>query len=135
LLAAIVIRAALSILKVWEIYIESREPNQAEKQPTNATGVPARFWKEYGLAFIGIGSKKDYLQPFILGFLELSVFPVLMATGHWNFVGAWVGFKAIAQATLWKEKREVFGRFLIGTALCLIVSYFLATAITLPKCI
>jgi len=61
-----------------------------------------------------------------LGVLELVVFPVLMATEHWSYVGAWLGFKTLAQAVRWNEDRGVFNRFLIGSALIIVASYYLA---------
>jgi len=56
---------------------------------------------------------------------------VLMATERWTFIGAWLSFKVVAQATQWKDERNVFSRFLIGTGLVVLASYFLATNVHL----
>lgn len=107
LLLALAIRVILSVFKAVE-----------SDQPFRTT------WKD---AFWGVGKSGDHWQPFLLGLLELGTFPILMFTENWSFIGAWVGFKVVAQATVWKEKREVFSRFLIGTALGLVVSFTLAS--------
>jgi hypothetical protein len=67
--------------------------------------------------------RSDYLLPLILGILETLTYPVLLATGSWTVIGAWIGFKTIAQFNLWKENRSSFNRFLIGNALVVISAY------------
>jgi len=67
----------------------------------------------------------DYWHPFILGFFELTAYPVLMATGNWRFVGAWLAFKTLAQWKHWSKYRVAFNRFLIGNALVLFCSFLL----------
>lgn len=109
-LSALVIRFLLSLLKALEAFTD---------QPMFS------FWALCWWNFYGKKGHSDYWQPFFIGLIELFTFPVLLATGKPEFVGAWVGFKVVAQATLWKEQRNVFSRFLIGTALCLVVSYWL----------
>jgi len=110
LLLVLGVRVVLSALKAVESRIEN-----------NASG----FWRLFGSAFNGGEPDKDYWQPFVLGLLESMVFPILIATNHWTYIGAWLGLKTIAQAGAWK-KRRVFNRFLIGTALVLMGSYLLA---------
>lgn len=65
----------------------------------------------------------DYWRPFILGFLELFIYPILMFTGGWKFIGAWLSFKTFGQWAEWKTNRNTFNVFLIGNALILVVSY------------
>lgn len=116
------IRFASSFLKALEIWGRKSKSN---------------FWEMCWTAFKGVGFDKkkemyaDYWQPFVLGFLELTAFPVLMATGHWSYVGAWLGFKTLAQATRWKDDRGVFSRFLIGNGLVILASYYLASLVRL----
>ncbi len=69
---------------------------------------------------------RDYLLPFGLGVLELFTFPLLINAQVWSFIGAWLGFKVVAQWGHWGENRPAFNRFLIGTALILIFSVGLA---------
>jgi hypothetical protein len=64
----------------------------------------------------------DYWFPFILGLIELYSFPVLMATGAWTVIGAWLGFKTVAQWKRWGDDRITFNRFLIGNALVVLSS-------------
>lgn len=115
---AFAIRVFLSFLKAIEAHTN---------RPSLSFG-DLWWWK-----FKGKKGHSDYWQPFVMGLVELGTFPVLMAIGKFEYIGAWVGFKVVAQAVLWKEQRNVFSRFLIGTALCLLGSYWLATEfVTLP---
>jgi hypothetical protein len=88
------------------------------------------FWrKEFSRSVYGFGGSEprndDYWHPFFIGLFELGTFPVLMVTENWAYVGAWIGFKALAQYSWWVEHRPAFNRFLIGTALILTASYAL----------
>ena len=97
-----------------------------------------------GLLFLGRGLPAphggqqdlvpDYWHPFILGLFELMAYPVLMATGNWRFVGAWLAFKTLAQWKHWAKYRVAFNRFLIGNALVLFCSFlFLAPRVCLTE--
>ena len=122
--ASILIRVILSLFSaahLWYIY-------------------DTTFWNGFCGAFRGfirpaVGSecekqqlrkRSDFLSPFFLGLLELIAFPILIATGALTVIGAWIGFKAIAQWGTWKEERFTFNRFLLGNALVVAVSYWLA---------
>lgn len=74
----------------------------------------------------------DHWHPFVLGCFELATFPVMMATENWTFVGAWLGFKALAQWGRWKDHRPAFNRFLIGNAAVLCLAYLLAHLFVRP---
>ena len=66
----------------------------------------------------------DYWHPFILGTFELITYPVLMVTGAWTMVGAWLAFKTLPHWKDWTDKRVSFNRFLIGNALVLLAGYY-----------
>jgi hypothetical protein len=68
------------------------------------------------------GHKSDYCLPFVLGLLELYSYPVLMATGAWTVIGAWIGLKSVAQWSRWSTDRITFDRYLIGNALVVLLS-------------
>src|SRR5436853_5446677 len=66
----------------------------------------AGSWRSYGLMFrrslIGLhpaengrAPSSDYGYTFILGTIELCSYPILIATGAWTAVGAWIGLKAL----------------------------------------
>lgn len=65
----------------------------------------------------------DYLTAYILGVLELATFPFLFAAGLYEYVGAWIGLKVVAQYKHWTEDRGSFTAFLIGNALVLIFAF------------
>jgi hypothetical protein len=71
--------------------------------------------------------KSDYWYNFWLGLLEILSYPILMVTGSWTIIGAWIGFKAVAQWKAWNENRAPFQRFLIGNALVVLVSFLVMT--------
>ena len=90
--------------------------------------------KERRRAFLGIfhGFKQsdgqvtsDYWQPTLLGFLELTVYPILLASGKPEYIGAWLAFKTLPRFGSWEKHRPTYQRFLIGNALVLIFSYAL----------
>lgn len=74
----------------------------------------------------GAGKKADdYLHPFFVGFLEMLVYPVLLAADKPEYIGAWLGLKVLPKLGAWSTQRETYQRFLIGNALVIISSYFL----------
>jgi hypothetical protein len=92
-------------------------------------GVRA-FVHAYWCTFIGLGCKSeresvrgDYLTSFVLGGIELMVFPVLFAAGLDMYIGAWLGVKVAAQHKHWSNDRVAFAAFLVGNALVLIVAF------------
>ncbi len=91
----------------------------------NKSSTNSSFRAEFVESFLGIGpdSKKvDYWHAFLLGCLEFSCYPILMATNAWTVIGAWLGFKTLAQWKHWTDYRPAFNRFLICNALVLILS-------------
>lgn len=89
----------------------------------------------YWRIFIGYGIDRetdkntekvdDYLHPAIVGFLELLAYPVLLAAGKPEYIGAWLGLKVAPIFGMWSSHRETYQRFLIGNALVIISSCFL----------
>jgi hypothetical protein len=112
LVLQVVIRAFLTLLRTLEHH------------PAGA------FWIDYRRDFLGFHPDKnraDYWFPSILGLLELISYPVLMVTGAWTVIGAWIGFKTFAQLEAWKKDRNSFNRYLIGNALVVILSLLCLT--------
>lgn len=66
--------------------------------------------------------KSDFWFTSLLGLLELWSYPVLMATGAWTVIGAWLGFKTVAQYKRWNDDRVSFVLYLIGNALIVLLS-------------
>lgn len=76
--------------------------------------------------------KADHWCNYILGLIELSGYSILMAANEWKIIGAWLGFKTLAQWNVWKDDRTTFNRFLIGNAIVVIVAFiFLAPLVKL----
>ncbi len=89
------------------------------------------FWVSFLHAFRGVGARctedDDYWHPFILGVLEFGAYPILMVTGNWAFIGAWLAFKTVARWRRWSRTRAPYNRFLIGNALVLLLSFLVLT--------
>jgi len=88
-----------------------------------------KSWKFFKNSFFGrcgnkLKEKGDRWLTYILGLFELSIYPVLMITENWSFIGAWLAFKAVSQWKKWKKDRNCFIRFLIGNILVLLSAYF-----------
>jgi hypothetical protein len=123
---AVAIRLFMSLLRV----VEERNPPRfkANGDPVQARSNLSNRWADYWLDFSGFhpnDSQRDYLLPAILGCIELVAFPVLLVSSHWDVIGAWIGFKALAQWRTWTENRNTYNRFLIGNALVVIASWYL----------
>ncbi len=94
------------------------------------SGGANKFWEHFK-GFSADKKMADYWGPFAIGWLEALAYPVLMRTHNWAFVGAWLGFKTVAQWRGWAKDRSSFNRFLIGNALVLIVSLLFLTRFVL----
>jgi hypothetical protein len=94
-----------------------------------ASEVPKDRLRAFPPIFHGFRSEglvtPDYWQPFLLGVLELTAYPVLLASGKPEYIGAWLAFKTLPRLGAWEKQRNNYQRFLIGNALVLIFSYAL----------
>ena len=77
--------------------------------------------------------ENDYFLPVCLGMIEMLFFPVFIALGRWDFIGAWIGIKTAAQWRQWRMSRPSYMRFLIGNALVVLASIFLSPFIQVNK--
>jgi len=88
------------------------------------------FFTTFKHFYLGKGSDEnksfDYFQTFVLGVMELSIFPVLLIANKPEYIGGWLVLKTLPQWNRWTEERWVYNRFLIGNALIIVFSYFLA---------
>jgi hypothetical protein len=87
---------------------------------------PHGTWRRRWLNYFRISPDFD-LDPMFLGTLELLAYPIMMATGHWSAIGAWLGLKTVAQWEAWKQGRAQYNQFLIGNALVLIFSFIVVS--------
>jgi hypothetical protein len=95
------------------------------------------FWEYFKKCFIGLhpadpeGDSSDYGFPVILGFRELLSYPVLIKIDALTVIGAWLTLKTVAQFPRWTEHRGLYNRFLIGNALVVLFSVWLAGYVVL----
>lgn len=122
-LSAVVVRVILTILWTFEKQRSQQVLLPEYYANRSAMGIFCRrFWVQQPQ----FGEESDFGIPFVLGFLELLVAPVLISTGGWVPIGGWLTLKTVAQWEVWKSNRHTFNRFLIGNLLLLIVAYFTA---------
>ena len=90
------------------------------------------FWVYFYYCLKGIhpnddqGRYSDYGLPAILGLIELLSYPVLIGVDGSTAIGAWIGLKTATQFRRWIEIRGTYNRFLIGNAIVVLFSVFLA---------
>jgi hypothetical protein len=122
---SLLVRILSSLLKALEQYLRSLN---ADDSPQKAS-----FGQLFRTSFKGFGATDsgidDYWFPFLIGWFELSLFPILMRSKAWEFIGAWLALKTLAQWETWNKNRPAFNRFLIGTAAVVTLSFLVARRI------
>ncbi len=88
------------------------------------------FFETYKLFFMGKGvdgnQSFDHFQTLLLGVMEISIFPILLIANKPEYIGGWLALKTLPQWNRWTEKRWIYNRFLLGNALIIVISYFVA---------
>jgi len=122
---AIILRFIATALKAWE--------RRDRFDKSCWWNFKSCYWKY----FKGWGSSRDeendYLHPSIIGFFELVAYPILMAVNKWEFIGAWVTLKTVAEWQAWTKERRPFNRFLIGNALVILIAFLIALLYIYPN--
>ena len=126
LLSALFVRGVVSVWRGLEI-----DSKFTKKICRIFKGIGCQVWE-------GCKPKKiaaDYWMGFVLGLLELLAYPLLLRTNHPALIGAWLVFKT---AHRWsyapRQERGTYNRYLVGNALILVFSYFLARFMFDPVC-
>lgn len=95
-------------------------------------GPIRNFGKAFWITFRGYDTQKfdrdDYWTSFVLGFLEASVYPVLLTLNKPEYIGGWLVLKTIPQWRLWTKHRIFYNHFLIGNAVVVISSFFFGSS-------
>lgn len=113
---AAAIRLVLCVLREWELRTWR-----------------GHWWRSVWLAFCSMhpsAQVNDYGAPFFLGLLELAGYPFFIATANWTVIGGWLLFKTAAHWGQWTKSRTTYTRFLLGSALVIAASVWLAQCIT-----
>lgn len=114
-LLSLLVRIISSLLRSLEIKYAS-----ANNQPA--------YFRLVWQSFLGLGPdplRNDLWFPFILGIIEFACYPILMVTGSWLVIGAWLTLKTLPQWKHWAEMRHPFNRFLIGNTIVIILSFLI----------
>ena len=109
--ASVIIRAVMSTIRTIQI-------NQRVEG----------FWPKWKQDFLSNSQEqvaiKDYFLPTILGTIELSIYPLLIASASWQAIGGWLAFKTAA-GWRWEGNAESYMRFLVGNAIVIFASFLL----------
>lgn len=122
-IATIIIRLILCVFKAFAIQdkeIDDKEDNKKWSDYDWATIFKYSFFSKGGHYKID-----DHYLPAIIGMFELAIFPVLMATNLWKFIGAWIAIKTASSWGGWQKTRTAYNRFLLGNILSLSAAYLL----------
>ena len=130
----LLVRALLSGMKTMEShskYFLFNRPIDRWNAPSDLEIRKQKFsemsnCRRFLVILCGFSSKEpfpDYWYNTAIGFIELCVFPLLMVTHQYPFIGGWIVLKTAAQWDAWKANRNAINRFVIATALQLIFSY------------
>jgi hypothetical protein len=115
---AFTVRLFMCILRAFSL------PNAIRNLHFVKRAFKAHFWgrDDYFLDIRG-----DRWTSFILGLIELFIYPVLIALQAWPVIGAWLGLKTLSSWNRWaNEPRLAYQHFLIGNVLILWTAWWLA---------
>jgi hypothetical protein len=116
LLLSALVRVVLTFFKCYRLTHENAEGSRS-------------FVRYFLRAFVGLSHagvnrrldpeekervRGDCLTAYVLGVLELAIFPFLFAAELHAYVGAWIGLKVVAQYKHWADDRGLFTAFLVG---------------------
>jgi hypothetical protein len=130
----VLIRAVMTALRAWEL-VDRPTASRTKRENRDTYGYVADgFWKTWRLDFLSrhpSATVKDYLHPSIIGFVELMLYPPLIANGKWIVIGGWIATKTAVQWPTWADQRSTYNRFLIGNAFVIAASCWMATLVTI----
>ncbi len=116
---AIMVRIVHCIIKAWDVGAKDQEDNKHL--------ADLSFGKRFKLAFYGFDKDKlaDLWLGTIIGFAEISFYPVLIFTNNLSAIGGWLAIKTAGGWNVWHEQPRSFNRFLVANLVNLSIAYFL----------
>jgi hypothetical protein len=129
---AIALRPLQGLFKAWALKYDDVPCEQKNSHQGNDKG----YWRIYlkHVKGFALGKSSDLWLPTIIGFIELAVYPILLALGQIVIVGAWMGIKTAGAWSGWKTSTTAFNRFLLFNILNLLIAYFLARLVQKVPC-
>ncbi len=116
-LLVLVVRIAHCMFKTWSVGSGEHGEDIAKWS----------FKKRFGHAFWGFYHDKlaDHWLGAIIGFAEISFYPVLMLTNNLSAIGGWLAIKTAGSWQLWRDNPIAFNRWLVTNLINLAIAYFL----------
>ena len=123
------IRALMCFLRTMEIVCQPSINKEGTSRREVDTGLGRNFWKNFRADFLSSHPSeliRDYWHPSIIGFLELAIYPLLIATSNWYAIGGWIAVKTAIGWRGWDTNCTSYNRFLIGNGLVVSAALLLA---------
>lgn len=131
LLLALVIRVAHSLVRALAIV-------KGDYPGSKVQNIPKDWRTGFWWCLNGFNDHKEHRDlwiPTVLGFLELSIYPILLSLQYYAVIGAWVGIKTAGSWMGYSKSRTSFNRFLLFTVLSLLLACVLMLFIDRVKCV
>jgi len=115
-LLALGVRIVHCIIKAWSAKLED-----SYKEIANL-----HFIKRFEYLFGGFGKESaDHWLGAIIGFAEISFYPVLLFTDNFSAIGGWLAIKTAGSWKMWSDEPRSFNRFLLSNLFNLAIAYFI----------
>jgi len=121
----IMVRVVHCVIKAWSVGV--REIRESGETKVLGEGLAQlSFVKRFNAALHGF--KKNTLPDLwlgaIIGFAEISFYPVLIFTNNLSAIGGWLVIKTAGQWKMWQDNPIDFNRFLVTNLINLVIAYF-----------
>ena len=129
-LITLLLRLLFSAMRALEEKVRIITPRwESVELFTKETALKAKSFKErVKIIFKGCSEQDptpDLWYNTFIGTFELSLFPFILKAEQYTFIGAWLGYKVVANWSVWNKNRLKFNSFLIGNLIVVSVSYVL----------
>lgn len=123
ILLAIVVRLVHSTIKVYTIGVGEESEDRHKELLEMTRGK--RWWA----SFNGCNkfSLTDRWLGLVVGFVEITVYPVLIFTNNLPVIGGWLAIKTAGGWDVWKKDRIAFNSFLVANLVNLGIAWFIIT--------
>jgi hypothetical protein len=119
---------AVAFLASLLVRVVSATLKSIERERTGCKSSEDGWWQ----SFLGKGKNGDALHGLWIGWLEFLGYPVLLVTGRFEAIGAWLALKALPPWATWEKNRRAYARFLICNLLVVGISLLWMTRCVKP---
>jgi len=134
ILITLLLRLLFSMMRANEEKVRNITPSwESVELFRKETAHKAKPFKERVKIIFNGYSEQDPTPDFwyntMIGTFELFAFPFILKAEQYAFIGAWLGYKVVANWSVWNKNRLKFNSFLIGNLIVVLISYILKRCI------